>query len=293
MNNNIYNQNGLIFWTEREIKLRNMFKDYLALEIKNALQSVNSGFKFFEIEAPLLTPVDLINKNYTSEDIFLEETKQLVLRPETTPGTYAYLKYHIESQLGLPPICAWQAGKSFRREQDNVLKNMRLKEFYQQEFQCVYAADSSNDYMSALAPLVEKAIASILKKPTRLVESDRLPSYSLKTMDVEVDLGYKWMEVCSMSIRTDFPIKAVFQTKKGVTEKELRVFEIAIGLDRCVWAFDYIHAPAERTELERAKDKLAIAESALIFSSPDDILGKFSASSSVEHWKKEVEKLSE
>ena len=71
----------------------------------------------------------------------------LALRPETTPGSYAYAQHLLNTHSGYkPPLCVWQAGKSFRREQDQVTKNMRLKEFWQQEFQCIYSSDTLNDW---------------------------------------------------------------------------------------------------------------------------------------------------
>jgi glycyl-tRNA synthetase len=82
-------------------------------------------------------------------------------------------------------------------------------------------------------------IASMINLPTRIVESDRLPSYSQVTMDIEIDNGFKWMEVCSISRRTDFPRKFASRSKGGATrEHDVLVLEIAIGLDRCLhnWA---------------------------------------------------------
>jgi glycyl-tRNA synthetase len=57
-------------------------------------------------------------------------------------------------------------------------------------------------------------------------------------MDIEVDNGFKWMEVCSISRRTDFPQKFVSQSKGVTREHDVLVLEIAIGLDRCLhnWA---------------------------------------------------------
>jgi glycyl-tRNA synthetase len=58
-------------------------------------------------------------------------------------------------------------------------------------------------------------------------------------MDVEVDNGDKWMEVCSISRRTDFPQKFTSTSRKGETrDHDVLVLEIAIGLDRCIcnWA---------------------------------------------------------
>jgi glycyl-tRNA synthetase len=144
----------------------------------------------------------------------------------------------LNNYLDQPPFCVWQTGKSFRREQDQVTKNMRLKEFYQQEFQCIYTAETLNDYQHIILEPVQKCIQNLISLPTRIVDSDRLPSYSLKTLDVEVDNGDKWMEVCSISKRTDFPQKATFQTKKGAVEKDLLVLEVAIGLDRLVYNYN-------------------------------------------------------
>jgi len=234
----IYGVNGLLFWSEREIRLRQMMREHFAAEMTVALRQVNAAWQVTEIEAPLLTPRAAINPNYTDDDVWTQVGRDLVLRPETTPGSYAYACHMIQHEVFRPPTCVWQAGKSFRHEQDQVTKNMRLKEFHQQEFQCIYAADTANDYMEALAPRVKSMIAEIVGLPSRLAESDRLPSYSRRTVDVEVDNGDKWMEVCSMSTRLDFPMKAQIFTKKGVIKKDLLVFEVAIGLDRCVYNFE-------------------------------------------------------
>lgn len=239
----LYGVNGLVFWSEKEIALRETFADYFRRELETALVAMNPSWRnFHRIEASILTPRILINPNYTNEDIWVQEgtTEELVLRPETTPGSYVYAVHLLKAQKKpeKPPFVVWQVGKSFRREQDQVTKNMRLKEFYQQEFQCIFAEDTKNDYHMEILRHVERMIGDMVRLPTRLVQSDRLPSYSRRTMDVEVDNGDKWMEVCSISLRTDFPEKARFKVKKGkMIEKGLFVLEVAIGLDRCVYNF--------------------------------------------------------
>ena len=138
---NLYTTNGLMFWNEKEIKYRNYIKQVFSDTIEEILRTENRAWQFFEIEAPLLIPRELINPNYTNEDIWAQEQRmsqiiteeQLVLRPETTPSSYAYACHMLNSNMILPPFCVSQSGKSFRREQDQVSKNMRLKEFYQQE----------------------------------------------------------------------------------------------------------------------------------------------------------------
>ena len=240
----IFDTNGIPFWTADEIALRNTFKQTFAREVVSILASENIAWNshVHEIEGPILTPVSKINPNYTSDDVWYQESfdnmPRLVLRPETTPSSYAYAEYLLTKHTAnsvKPPFIVWQAGKSFRREQDQVTKNVRLKEFYQQEFQCFYTSDTLNDYQQAIMNKLKMMFAHELSLQARVVESDRLPSYSKLTMDVEVYNYDKWMEICSVSVRTDFTTKATFQTKKGNIEKDLLVLEVAIGLDRCVY----------------------------------------------------------
>jgi len=245
----IYRSNGLMFWNHEEIKLREFFINHFAERIEFVLWRENPAWKMVRIEAPLLTPSNLLNPNYTQDDVFWqnnqgmdEGTYSLSLRPETTPGSYIYAQHLLHTQSGhKPPLCVWQAGKSFRRERDQVQKNMRLKEFWQQEFQCIYIADTMNDYYKAVLEPMRSILSMALGYPlekSRVVESDRLPSYSQITMDVEIDNGDKWMEICSISRRTDFPEKLVFQGKNGNIEKDALVLEIAIGLDRCLYCYN-------------------------------------------------------
>jgi len=115
---------------------------------------------------------------------------------------------------------------------------MRLKEFSQTEFQCIYTTDTMNDYQENVLEPLREMFQNILAMECRIVESDRLPDYSLRTMDIEVWNEDKWMEICSISKRKDFTKKAVFQTKNKVVEKDLLVLEIAIGLDRLMYNYN-------------------------------------------------------
>ena len=259
---NVYDVNGLQFWTEREIRLREWFARHFAFTFGQILQDTNPAWRMIQIEAPILTPRELLNENYTVDDVWEQDKASgLALRPETTPGSYAYASYLLDTHSGVvPPFCVWQVGKSFRREQDTVTKNMRLKEFYQIEFQCIYSADSMNDYHAAVLDPVAAMIEEMVHKPCGIIKSDRLPDYSEITMDVECEvepsptgdftlMGHggvlreaRVMELCSISKRTDFTTKARFEAKKhGVTTiiaKDLLVLEVAIGLDRCVHSFE-------------------------------------------------------
>jgi glycyl-tRNA synthetase len=218
---NLYNRNGLVFWNANEIKIRNMFEGYFTYHIMNSLRKQNSAFHAVMVEAPLLTPKNLINNNYTENDVFAFD--DLVLRPETTMGSFECAKHLLSGYNDVkyrPPLVVWQHGKSFRREQDQPTKFMRLKEFYQLEMQAIFAANTANDYSAKLYPDVKAAVESMIGS-CRLEESDRLPSYSEQTVDVVCEAT--GMEVCSMSKRNDL--------------EGYRVIEIAIGTDRCVFNF--------------------------------------------------------
>lgn len=220
--NNLYNSNGLVFWSEEEIRLRRMFEQHFVSSITLNLKTQNRGFEIIQVEAPLITPKSLINQGYSSEDLFVLD-EQSVLRPETTMGSYAaltdLLSPHNDRKLRLPLI-VWQHGKSFRREQDQPTKFMRLKEFYQLEFQVAFSSNTANDYSISLIPTVQQAISEMIG-PCRVEPSDRLPDYSESTTDIICNAND--MEVCSISKRKDFP--------------QAKILEVAIGTDRCVYNF--------------------------------------------------------
>lgn len=221
-----YKRNGLLFWSEEEIRLRQRIADHLLDALRAALLKQNPAFQFRQIEAPILTPKEFINPNYSEQDMYLAEKETdthtgLVLRPETTMGSYEAAKAILDpysSPKTRLPLVVWQHGKSFRREQDQVTKNMRLKEFYQLEFQILFAMLTANDYATAVIPAMTSALSQLIG-PCRTEPSDRLPDYSEQTTDIICDdLS---MEVCSISKRKDFP--------------GAKCLEVAIGTDRCVY----------------------------------------------------------
>ena len=230
---NLYDVNGLIFWDESDIQLRRLFETYFKQRLQNALCKQNAAFTFIQCEAPLLTPVNLINKNYTAEDVYVVGTDNpdvsLVLRPETTMGSYLYAQKMLSGYNNVkyrPPVVVWQHGKSFRREQDQPTKFMRLKEFYQLEFQIIFSPSTANDYSLQLYPAVRGMLSDMIG-PCRLEESDRLPEYSEQTMDVICSRTN--MEVCSISKRKDLA--------------GYKVIEVAIGTDRCIYNFKKKNTP--------------------------------------------------
>jgi glycyl-tRNA synthetase len=234
MFNPAFDINGLVVWSEEEISHRQYLKSFLARRVRQALKAVNPAWEMTEIETPVLTPRALVNPQYSEDDIFLTRTdRSLALRPETTAGSYFVARRMLENQLARPPFVVWQAGQSFRQEQDHPRKFLRLKAFYQQEFQCVYAADSGNDYHEAILPAVAAAIKDATALPTRIVPSDRLPSYSTRTTDVEVFWNDRWTEMASISSRIDFGTTCTVTLRNGKTrEIDLLVLEVALGLDR-------------------------------------------------------------
>lgn len=218
--NTLYERNGLIFWDQEAIRVRKICEDYFASKLEQNLRSQNGAFYFMQIEAPILTPASFVNPQYTAEDIYTT-SDELVLRPETTMGSYAYarhlLTHHTKTRL---PFVVWQHGLSFRREQDQVTKNMRLKQFYQLEFQILFSPKTANDYSVSMIPAVQEMISNLIG-PCRVEPSDRIPNYAEWTQDIVHESSN--MEVCSMSKRKDFDLASVL--------------EVAIGTDRCVYHF--------------------------------------------------------
>ena len=193
----ILNVNSLVHWEEREILRREAFIRHFSDEVRAFLRSVNPAWDMRRVEAPTLIPRHLISDAYGNADVWVQQQlapteTELVLRPETTPSTYAYMTHLLDTHTGARlPLCVWQAGRSYRREQEQTTAHMRLKEFWQMEFQAAFTADTGMDYHAACLEPVRKMIASVIALPTRIVPSDRLPSYSEVTMDIEVDNGFK------------------------------------------------------------------------------------------------------
>lgn len=226
MSSAYYEIESLRFYDEREIELREMIVSRVSSTVKQTLKSVNSAWNIHRVEGPLLTPRIFVSDSYDEDDIFITQVEkagsQLVLRPETTVSSYMFArKKYVNSKL---PLCVWQVGKSFRVEKSDgaTAAKLRFNEFYQLEFQCIYSIGTKADYRSYLIDAVSKDIAMFTNMPAvRVVESDRLPSYSESTLDIEVEFRGDWKEVASCSIRKDF-------------SEDTRVCEIAIGLDRLV-----------------------------------------------------------
>jgi len=217
----LYELGGLRFWTEDEIELREMFQSRVISVVKSTLLNLNPAWRFARVEGPCLSPMDRISDSYDDNDLFqtnhIAGGSNLYLRAETTPSSYAYAK-HLGGKL---PLCVYQSGKSFRRETNDgaSASKLRFNEFHQLEFQCIYPSNSFADYRKHLITDVSREVERFTQRKSRVVESDRLPSYSESTLDIEVDIKGVWREIASCSIRNDY--------KEGT-----KVCEIAIGLCR-------------------------------------------------------------
>lgn len=219
MSEALYKHGGLRFWTEDEIERRELFQQRAASVVRRTLLALNPAWRIFRVEGPCLCPRRYVSDAYTEADIFVTNHKDFVLRPETTATSYAWAR-RIGGRL---PLCVWQVGKSFRRETNDGASaaKLRFNEFWQLEFQCIYALGTKADYRAALIEALIVQIGHETERTVRMVESDRLPAYSESTLDIEVSAYPTWREVASCSIRTDY-------------SPDTRVCEIAIGLDRIV-----------------------------------------------------------
>lgn len=214
-----HNIGGLRFWSEDEIERRQSFTNTLTSCFRRELQSMNPAFRVFQVEGPCLTPEDFLGEAYQDGDAFqvnyVKAGKDFFLRGETTASTYQWAKVSGEKK----PVCFWQVGKSFRTEANDgaSASKLRFNEFWQLEYQIIYATTTKADYRSRLMEVLRER----LWVDSRIIESDRLPPYSLSTLDVEVPYKGGWKEVASCSIRSDY-------------DENTLVCEIAIGLDRLI-----------------------------------------------------------
>ena len=72
------------------------------------------------------------------------------------------------------------------------------------EFQCAYTVDTANDYQEGCLEPMRRMLSLASGLPARIVDSDRLPSYSLRTVDVELDVGERWVNI-SRPFRAGLP----------------------------------------------------------------------------------------
>lgn len=227
-----YDLGSLRFWTEREITLRSQFTTRIVHLVHRKLKALNPAWDIMQCEGPLLTPRDRISKAYDEDDVFFLKSplgeQDGVLRPETTPSSYAVAQHVLRAGEAKAPLIVWQVGKSFRRETNDGASpsKLRFNEFYQLELQCIYRTDSKADYRAAvLDDLAAELSMCAGGAEQRIVESDRLPGYSLKTDDIELTWKKSFIEVCSVSTRTDFSMSG---------HPDYSVLEVAVGLDRLV-----------------------------------------------------------
>ncbi len=231
-----FNKNGFVCWSEKEVRLREIFRNYFVERIHDVLAP---SCHMIMAETPTIVPHELVDVKYTNQEMFFV-SGDMVLRPELTPGLYHFMtRLFNDMTSGVkPPICVWQAGEVFRKEQDLPTKYVKLKEFYQVEFQCAYINELS-DYHNKLLQPVANMICDMVCLPTRIVRNDP-PKYSRSRIHVEVDIGDTMLKLASMNLRTDFPTNFRYTNSKGkLLEKKLVVAEVVIGLDRCLYAFNW------------------------------------------------------
>lgn len=225
---------GLRTWRQSELRLRRRIADTLVETAETTLRDINRAWSFEEIEAPTMMPLERMSAAYTSDDVFLLQDapgglKPWAMRAETTDGTYCAAVQILRTTNAKPPLCVWQMGTSHRRERSDgaTAEKLRFNAFVQLEMQCILTEDTAFDVAPPLRDALRAQVARITGLETRLIESDRLPSYATETVDIECLLpNGEWREVASTSRRTDFPAIPSF--------KPLKVVEIAFGMDRMV-----------------------------------------------------------
>lgn len=213
---------GLRWWTEEEIQQRDYYFNRLNTVIQQTLLNMNRGWSFERVESPMLVPTNLVSKAYTTDDVFFTQDHPYAMRPETTAGTYRYMDHRLRTSNIKPPFCVYQMGKSYRVEKADgaSASKLRYNEFTQAEWQCLYSNTTKADYKQNILDHLRVEVQDWFGD-ARVVDSDRLPAYSIDTKDIEVWWNERWTEVASVSTRTDYA-------------DDYFVLEIAFGIDRLV-----------------------------------------------------------
>lgn len=231
------NIGGLRFWTQEEIRLRERIKGTIVETVQAALLDLNQMWRFEEVDTPVLMPRSEFSCAYSDDDVFVLQDEiggdPFALRAETTIGSYRMAEHFLRATKRRAPLCVYTMGQSFRQERSDgaTAAKLRFNAFYQLELQCIYSEGTTAPIAQVVRDALVPVVAKLTGKPTRLVPSDRLPSYSKETIDLEVEWTSptgvtEWKEVASTSVRTDFP--------SIVAHKPYEVFEVAFGIDRMV-----------------------------------------------------------
>jgi hypothetical protein len=215
---NIYkdNANGLEFWGEGEIKLRNEFISDLVSRLKSEIKPIS----VMEIDAPILTPNKSISKSYKKKNL-VKGSNDLTLRPQSAPGTYAMAEKILQSGRKLP-LAIWQHGKVFSKT-----TSKKVEESYELSFQIIYAEDhpkiSSNNIIKAVKDEIQDYIG-------RCRVSDTHSSYHSKWIK-SIERSSNGMSVATISERHDFTPKLTAKHyKDGIV-----VIEVKINTDKIIY----------------------------------------------------------
>lgn len=226
--------NGLIWYTESDIEAREYLIRVISARLRDAMRNLNRQIEFIRVETPCLVPVSAVAAHRGAEfPIWKVWHKDyiLALRPESTAGTFMMFNHLFPQKSVLTkrlPLCLWQAGLSFRVEQEKTFSNLRFKQFWQMEFQLAYAEGTKADYHTHAVESVMEILGFVFphyKGELSIVDlvdfPEEMPFYSERTTDIYlVD-----HEVVAVSSRTDFKYPVV---------------EISCGLDRLLAFYQQI-----------------------------------------------------
>lgn len=196
--------NGFVWWDERELQKRESIIALIGTELKLTWHKINPAINMLRVETPCIIPADWASSHLPMYKI---DDGKFFLRGESTRGTYLAMD-KMNCKL---PVILYQINKSFRNEDSDAMRlsKLRLREFWQMEFQLFYSKDTKADYHSRF--LEEWQSFGVFQE----LPAEELPPYSLRTTDIEVNS----VEVASLSTRKDYSVP---------------VFEMSFGLDRLV-----------------------------------------------------------
>ncbi len=226
--------NGLVYQTEADIETREWIIKRISRSLRDKMRELNRAIDFMRVETPCLVPQHVVAGHIDPDGFTLWRTapnrvvegyepETLYLRPESTKGTYEMFEVLLPQKANLKkslPLCVWQAGLSFRVEQDKTFSHLRFKQFYQLEFQLAYSPDTKADYHNHAVEAMVEILNDLYPDLTISVaeqKNDEVPFYSERTTDIYV---MPW-ECVAISTRKDF---------------RFPILEVSCGLDRLVVA---------------------------------------------------------
>jgi len=202
----------------------------------------------------------------TNLEITENKENLVYLRPETCQGIFTNFLTIQQSTRRQLPFGIGQIGKSFRNEITLHHGIFRTREFEQMELEFFCRAKESEKWWNYWTEKAWNFLSHIIPNDKKRIKqlplnSDELPHYAKKTLDLYFKYNFGWGEVCSNSHRGNFDLTQHSQHSKsflGIKENDQefipQVIEVSFGVERLMLAIledSYREETIENSPLSR------------------------------------------